>query len=71
MTTGFDRVFEFAPQFGKYQLLVFILGYIASATIYGKVANITFVVSEDADRADRVGWTEYFLGFNFMYTTML
>jgi len=35
MTNGYDRVFEFAPQFGKYQMLIFIVGYIASATIYG------------------------------------
>ena len=42
MTFGYDRVFQFAPQFGKYQMLIFIIGYIASALIYGKVSRRNF-----------------------------
>jgi MFS family permease len=35
MASGYDKVFEFAPQFGKYQLYVFICAYLASCFIYG------------------------------------
>ena len=36
---GYDRIFQFAPQFGKYQMLIFTVGYIASACIYGNASE--------------------------------
>ena len=46
MAVGYDQVFEFAPQFGKYQLYVFIVAYLASCTIYGPMltAGVYFQV---------------------------
>ncbi|CBY11251.1 unnamed protein product [Oikopleura dioica] len=35
MATGYDRVFNFAPQFGKYQIMVYLMGYFSSILIYG------------------------------------
>ena len=49
MAVGYDQVFEFAPQFGKYQLYVFIVAYLASCTIYGPMltAGVYFQVLTD------------------------
>ena len=46
MAVGYDQVFEFAPQFGKYQLYVFVVAYLASCTIYGPMltAGVYFQV---------------------------
>ena len=35
MATGYDRVFNFAPQFGKYQIMVYLIGYFSAILIYG------------------------------------
>ena len=63
--TGYDRVYEFAPQFGKYQLVVFILAYIASATIYGNVAKIYRPILSSAQKF----FYKFFQAFsrNFLY----
>jgi hypothetical protein len=49
MAVGYDQVFEFAPQFGKYQLYVFIVAYLASCTIYGPMltAGVYFQYEPD------------------------
>ena len=48
MATGYDRVFNFAPQFGKYQIMVYLMGYFSSILIYGPFlsAGVYFQVLE-------------------------
>ena len=48
MATGYDRVFNFAPQFGKYQILVYFMGFISACLIYGPFlsAGVYFQVLE-------------------------
>ena len=50
MATGYDRVFNFAPQFGKYQIMVYLIGYISAVLIYGPFlsAGVYFQVPEYA-----------------------
>ena len=47
MATGYDKVFEFAPQFGLYQLYLFVCAYFAAGSIYGPflTASVFFQVS--------------------------
>ena len=47
MATGYDKVFEFAPQFGLYQLYLFVCAYIAAGSIYGPflTASVFFQVN--------------------------
>ena len=46
MAVGYDKVFEFAPQFGLYQLYLFVCAYTAAGTIYGPflTASVFFQV---------------------------
>ena len=50
MATGYDRVFNFAPQFGKYQIMVYLIGYFSAILIYGPFlsAGVYFQVPEYA-----------------------
>lgn len=46
MALGYDKVFEFAPQFGLYQLYLFVCAYVAAGSIYGPflTASVFFQV---------------------------
>ena len=48
MTVGYDQLFQFAPQFGKYQIYVFVVAYLTACIIFGPMltAGVFFQVLE-------------------------